>query len=68
MSLHPQPIGPVPDETTRVARTAFRKDSLYMQMRDAWGSLYTDENFADLGLPPKRIQGVKQNRSVEFIR
>ena len=26
MSLHPDPIGPVPEETARMARAAFRKE------------------------------------------
>ena len=30
MSLQPEPAGPVPDETARVARAAFPKGSVYM--------------------------------------
>jgi transposase len=48
MSMHPQPIGPVPEDTARVARAAFPKGSVYMQMRNVLGSIYDDEDFLDL--------------------
>ena len=48
MSLKPQAVCPVPQETARVARAAYPKGNLYMQMRDVLGSIYTDEDFADL--------------------
>ncbi len=48
MSLHPQPIPPVPDETVRVARAAFPKGNIYLKIRDTLGSIYVDEDFADL--------------------
>lgn len=48
MSLKPTPIPPVPEETARVARAAFPKGSVVMQLRDELGSLYTDDQFADL--------------------
>ena len=54
MSLHPQPLGPVPEETARVARAAFPKGNLYMRMRDELGRLYEDEAFA--ALFPRRGQ------------
>ena len=40
MSLQPQPIVPVPEETIRVARAAFPKGNLYMTLRDEIGTLY----------------------------
>ena len=43
MSLHPQPIPPVPEETARVARTAFPHGNLYLMMRDELGTLFTDD-------------------------
>ena len=46
MSLHPQPIPPVPEETARVARTAFPHGNLYLMMRDELGTLFTDDDFA----------------------
>ena len=48
MSLHPQPIPPVPEQTARVARAAFPKGNIYLQIRDTLGSIYVDEDFADL--------------------
>ena len=47
MSLQPEPVGPVPDETVRVARAAFPKGNVYMQMRDVLGVV-----FDDLGVSP----------------
>src|SRR6266478_4875 len=48
MSRKPQAVCPVPQETARVARAAYPKGNIYMQMRDVLGSIYTDEDFADL--------------------
>ena len=48
MSLHPQPVPPVPDETARVARAAFPHGNLYLVMRDAFGAMFTDDDFAAL--------------------
>ena len=46
MSLHPQPVGPVPEETVRVAHAAFPKGNRYMRMRDTIGVIHTDDAFA----------------------
>jgi transposase len=46
--LRPEPIGPVPDETARIARAAFPKGNLYLRLADEMGALFTDEGFADL--------------------
>jgi transposase len=43
-----QGIADIPEETRTVARAAFPKGNLYMQMRDEFGSLYEDDVFADL--------------------
>lgn len=48
MSLKPQAMCPVPQETVRVARAVYPKGNLCMQMRDVLGSIYTDGDFADL--------------------
>ncbi len=48
MSMHPQPIDPIPEETARVARAAFPKGNPYMRMRDELGIFYQDEAFATL--------------------
>ena len=48
MSLHSDPIGPVPEETARIARAAFRKGNLCIRLRDVLGTIYVDEECADL--------------------
>src|SRR5947209_8269487 len=48
MSLKPTPIPPVPEETARVARAVFPRGNVLMQLRDALGTIYSDEQFADL--------------------
>jgi transposase len=40
MSSLPEPIGPVPEETIRVAHAAFPTGSVYMPMRDVLGPIY----------------------------
>ena len=37
MSLHPQTVGPVPEETARVARAAYPNGNVYMCIRDERG-------------------------------
>ena len=54
MSLRPEPIGPVPDETSRVARAAFPTGNPYMRMRDELQALVEDHELAHLF--PKRGQ------------
>lgn len=54
MSLHPEPLGDIPEDTVRVARAAFPKGNAIMQLRDACGLLYADSDFAHLF--PKRGQ------------
>lgn len=39
MSLHPEAIPSIPEETVRVARAAFPKGNLYMRMRLGVGDL-----------------------------
>ncbi len=48
MSLKPSPIPPVPGVTACVAHAAFPHGNVVMQLRDALGTIYTDEVFADL--------------------
>lgn len=48
MSLRPEVIGPVPEETARVARAAFPKGNVYLRMRDVLGVVYDDVSFAPL--------------------
>jgi hypothetical protein len=46
--VSPQPIGPVPDETARIARAAFPGGNIYMALRDELGTIFRDEDFAAL--------------------
>src|SRR3954471_5780587 len=62
MSLRPDPIKPVPEETARIARAAFRKGNPLLRLRDELGAIFADADFADLfpklgqpGLPPWRL-------------
>ncbi len=48
MSLHPHAADPVPADTARSARAAFRRGNAYMHMRDELGTLFADEMFAPL--------------------
>jgi len=48
MSLHPQATYPVPEETQRVARAAFPRGNIYMQVADRLGTIYHDTQFAVL--------------------
>jgi transposase len=54
MSLRLDRIGPVPEETRRVAQTVFRKGNLCLRLREALGTIYEDEMFADLFSPTGR--------------
>jgi transposase len=46
MSLHPQATYPIPEETQRVARAAFPRGNIYMQVADRLGTIYHDAQFA----------------------
>jgi transposase len=46
MSLRPQAVYVVPEDTARVARAAFPKGNPDLRMHDALGRLYTDRDFA----------------------
>jgi transposase len=48
MSMPSQAIGPIPEETVRVARAAFPRGNPYVIMRDQLGTLYEDQDFAVL--------------------
>jgi transposase len=48
MSLRTSLDSTIPEETVRVARAAFPKGNVFMQMRDALGPLYTNTPFASL--------------------
>src|SRR5215510_10597921 len=62
MSLRPHPIGPIPEQTARVAHAAFPKGHPYLTLRDHLGTIFQDADFAALfpawgspGLPPWRL-------------
>src|SRR6266536_1789213 len=48
MSLRPDPVGPVPEETAQVARDAFARGTAWMRLRDELGPIYRDATFAAL--------------------
>ena len=48
MSLPPQPLHAIPEETPRVARAAFPHSTRFMQMRDALGTIYDHPAFEAL--------------------
>jgi transposase len=62
MSLHPQPIGPIPEQPARVAHAAFPIGHPSLTLRDPLGTMFQDDDFATLfpawgypGLPPWRL-------------
>ena len=48
MSLQAQAIPAIPEMTAKIARRAFRKDKVYIQMRDAFGTIFSDDEFRAL--------------------
>jgi transposase len=84
MSMHPQPIGPVPQDTARVARAAFPKGNVYMQVREVLGTIYDDEDFSELfevrgrpAITPRRLalitvmqfsEGLSDRQAAEAVR
>lgn len=48
MSLKPQPAALIPSSTTRVANAAFPKGNPYLTLRNEFGAIFSDEDFADL--------------------
>jgi len=57
MSLHPEEIGSVPEETARVAKASFPKGNRYIRLREVLGTIFDDSEFADLF--PQRGQPAK---------
>lgn len=48
MSLTPNWIGPIPEQTARIAHAAFPNGTPYLILRDELGPLYRDEDFSKL--------------------
>lgn len=42
------PLTPIPELTVRVAQAAFPKGTTFILMRDSLGTIFTDQDFADL--------------------
>jgi transposase len=40
MSLKPEDLGPIPEETARVAHAAYPKRNVFMRMRQELGTIY----------------------------
>jgi transposase len=84
MSRHPHPIPLVPEETARVARTAFPHGNVSLLRRDARGTLFTDDDVAALvptrGQPPEApwrlalvpirpdVEEVSERQAAEAVR
>jgi transposase len=54
MTLHPQPLPPIPEATAAAVQAAFPKGNLYVALRTEFGTLYDDQLFADLYPPAGR--------------
>jgi transposase len=48
MTLKPQAIPPIPEETARVAHLVYPKGNRYLLLREKLGVIYTDEQFSSL--------------------
>jgi len=46
MSMKPQAIPDIPAETVRVVGAVFPKGNLSLHLRDTFGTIYQDEQFA----------------------
>src|SRR5450631_593294 len=57
MSLQAHPLDPIPELTKQLARASFPKGTVAMNLRDALGPIYHDEDFAHVF--PKRGRGAE---------
>jgi transposase len=48
MSLRPEAVGPVPEETARIAHAVFPQSNSYLRLRDELGVIYEDGSFTEL--------------------
>lgn len=74
MTLKPEPVGPIPENTARVAHAAFPKGNTVMRLRDEFGSIYCDADFQALfpvrgqpGLSPWRLAMVTVLQFMEHL-
>jgi transposase len=84
MSMKPQGLEPIPEETRQLVRRVCPKGTMVTQLRDALGSIYSDEAFAHLfpkrGRPaeaPWRLamvtvlqacEGLTDRQAAEYVR
>jgi transposase len=84
MSLKPEPLCPIPQQTARIAKAAFPKGKTFMTMRDELGVIYQNEMFAHLfprdgqpALAPWRlalvtimqfVEGLSDRQAVNAVR
>lgn len=84
MSLNYRAKADIPTETARVARTAFAKGNIYMIIRDEFGVIYNDREFASLyerrgpaGISPgllamvtvmQYVEGLSDRQAAEAVR
>jgi transposase len=84
MARKPEPMGPIPQATARIAKAACPKGSPFIMMRDVLGVLFQDEMFADLfphegqpALAPWRLalvtimqfaEGLSDRQAAEAVR
>src|SRR4051812_3920586 len=68
MSLKPGPVDPVPEETARVARAAFRKGNPLLELRDELGAVFADADQQYRGFsrsgprPGQRLRSLTRTR------
>ena len=48
MSLHPEKIGAIPEETARIAKACFPKGNRYIRLRETLGTIFEASQFAEL--------------------
>jgi hypothetical protein len=48
MSLQPENLPEIPEETARIAKILFPKENKYMWLRDEFDAVYKDEQFTSL--------------------
>ncbi len=82
--MQPSPFPPVPEQTAAVVRAAFRRPPLAVRLRDEFGAVYADTDFAALfpvrgqpALPPWRLalvtvlqflEGLSDRQAADAVR
>ena len=68
MSLPPPQLYSVPEQTRRVARAAFPEGKLCLRVYDELGTLFEDQDFADLFPAQGQPAGHRQGEVPEPVR